>query len=115
MDSIIKYSLELLSIKSVQEKAEKDAPFGKGTAEALDYVLKLAGSMGFKCVNLDNYIGYAECGEGKPFAVLGHLDTVPIGDGWTKNPLGEMRCARRQTSHACLPSGDGRPFKGKDA
>lgn len=90
MDSIIKHSLELLGIKSVQEKEEKDAPFGKGTAEALDYVLKLAGSMGFKCVNLDNYIGYAECGEGKPFAVLGHLDTVPIGDGWTKNPLGEI-------------------------
>lgn len=90
MDSIISYSLELLGINSVQNKPQKDAPFGEGTAKALGYVLNLASSMGFKCVNLDNYIGYAECGEGEPFAVLGHLDTVPIGDGWTKNPLGEI-------------------------
>ena len=90
MDSIISYSLELLGINSVQNKPQKGAPFGEGTAKALGYVLNLASSMGFKCVNLDNYIGYAECGEGEPFAVLGHLDTVPIGDGWTKNPLGEI-------------------------
>ncbi len=90
MDNLIKYSLELLGINSVQSAATPTAPFGIGTAKALEYVLTLAKNLGFKTVNHDNYIGYAECGEGEEFAILGHLDTVPIGEGWTRNPLGEL-------------------------
>lgn len=90
MDNLIKYSLELLAIDSVQSEATPTAPFGQGTADALTYVLNLAKGLGFKTVNHDNYIGYAECGEGEEFAILGHLDTVPIGEGWTHNPLGEL-------------------------
>lgn len=90
MDNLIKYSLELLAIDSVQSEATPTAPFGQGTADALKYVLNLAKDLGFKTVNHDNYIGYAECGEGEEFAILGHLDTVPIGEGWTHNPLGEL-------------------------
>ena len=32
----------------------------------------------------------AEIGEGEPFGILGHLDVMPVGKGWTKNPWGEI-------------------------
>lgn len=83
--------MKLLSIDTVQDKAEEGAPFGKGNKDALDFVLSLAKDMGFKTKNLDGYIGYAEIGSGKEtFGILGHLDTVPIGKHWTKNPYGEI-------------------------
>lgn len=90
MDNLIKRCLELLEINSVQSEPASGAPFGLGTLKALNYVLDLAKDMGFKTVNHDGYIGYAECGNGDDFAILGHLDTVPIGEGWTKNPFGEL-------------------------
>jgi succinyl-diaminopimelate desuccinylase len=38
-------------------------------------------------VNLDNYVGYAEYGDGDEYiAALGHLDVVPEGDGWKYPP-----------------------------
>jgi succinyl-diaminopimelate desuccinylase len=43
--------------------------------------------MGFKSVNMDNYVGYVEYGEGEEYiAVLGHVDVVPEGSGWTYEP-----------------------------
>jgi succinyl-diaminopimelate desuccinylase len=45
---------------------------------------------GFKTVNLDNYIGYAEVGEGEQLiGVIGHLDVVPAfkEDGWNTDPF----------------------------
>ena len=44
----------------------------------------------FKVVNLDNYIGYAEMGEGEEVVgVIGHLDIVPAAesDGWDTDPF----------------------------
>ena len=47
--------------------------------------------MGFRVKNLDNYVGYAEIGEGDEYiAILGHIDVVPEGDisKWSVNPYG---------------------------
>lgn len=39
--------------------------------------------LGFKVVNLDGHVGYAEYGDGEEYvAALGHLDVVPEGDDW---------------------------------
>jgi succinyl-diaminopimelate desuccinylase len=66
-----------------------DAPFGPGPAEALRKALEIAAGLGFRTVNLDNYIGYAEYGAGDEYvAVLGHLDTVPEGENWSHAPFG---------------------------
>ncbi|MDR2634676.1 MAG: Sapep family Mn(2+)-dependent dipeptidase [Clostridiales bacterium] len=89
-DELVKETLKALAIATVQEDASSGAPFGAGNAEALKSALNLARSFGFTTRNLDGYAGWAEIGEGDLFGVLGHLDTVPIGDGWTRSPLGEI-------------------------
>ncbi|URZ07735.1 dipeptidase PepV [Clostridium felsineum] len=88
-DDMVSSIQDILRIKSISGEKEGNAPFGKGTADALEYALKLAERLGFKTVNLDNYVGYAEYGEGEEYvAVLGHLDVVPEGDGWNYPPYG---------------------------
>lgn len=65
-----------------------NAPFGQKTAECLQHFLSLAESLGFETHNYDNYIGEVIFGSGEEFAILCHLDVVPAGDGWTKDPFG---------------------------
>lgn len=73
----------LLSIKSVSVDGDDDAPFGKGCAEALDYMLNLCDSFGFRTKKCSNLTGYAEIGEGTEIiGILVHLDVVPEGSGW---------------------------------
>src|SRR5690606_26330365 len=59
-----------------------------GVAEALEYLLDLARRDGFETKNLDGYAGHVEYGEGEELiGVLGHVDVVPPGDGWTTPPF----------------------------
>ena len=88
-EEIIKRLGELVSINSEQSEAEADAPFGKGPKEALHAALDMLEKDGLKTVNLDNYIGYGEMGEGDQLiAIVGHLDVVPARreDGWNTDP-----------------------------
>lgn len=86
---IIKSTQEILKIKSVKDEKKPNMPFGEGVYLALDYALDLAKNMGFKTKNIDNYVGYAEIGEGdETVGILVHLDVVPEGDGWTYSPYG---------------------------
>lgn len=81
---------ELVSVESVRdkEKAEENAPFGPGPAKALDTLLEMAKRDGFDGHNYEGYAGTVSMGDGEEtVGVLGHLDIVPLGDGWTKNPL----------------------------
>lgn len=92
MDKIFNETVETISeiikFNSEQTPPEKDMPFGKGNRDCLHYFLSLASSFGFETVNYDNYAGEVIFGEGKDFAVLAHLDVVPAGSGWTKEPFG---------------------------
>lgn len=86
-ESIIKSTQEVIRVRSVQEKSKEGMPFGEGPGKVLDRALEISKSLGFKTVNMDGYIGYAEYGEGKDYvAVLGHLDVVPEGDSWKYPP-----------------------------
>lgn len=86
-EEIIKSVQESISIKSVTDEAKEGMPFGEGVHRALEHCLRLSESLGFKTVNVDNMAGYAEYGQGdEMIAVLGHLDVVPEGDGWTYPP-----------------------------
>lgn len=85
-DELLQRTKEFLSIESVldESSAGPGAPFGKGVAEALKYLLDLARRDGFQTKNLDGYAGHVEYGEGKELiGILGHVDVVPPGDGWT--------------------------------
>lgn len=80
---------ESLRIPSVQGEAADDAPYGIEVRRALDHALTAAEKLGFTTVNVDNHMGWCEYGEGEEMvAVLGHLDVVPAGDGWTCPPYG---------------------------
>ncbi|WP_312354604.1 dipeptidase PepV [Aminipila sp.] len=100
-DEMIKTLQELVSIKSVEDKPAPDAPFGKGVAEALDYMLQKAEAEGFDAENIDNYGGHIEFGgytldeEGQivgtneeVMGIIGHLDVVPEGTDWEYDPFG---------------------------
>ena len=80
----------LIKIPSVKGEAKPGAPFGVPAREALDTALKICETLGFKTENIDGYAGHADLGEGPvsdALAILGHLDVVPVGDGWTKEPF----------------------------
>lgn len=88
-DEIIENTREILKIKSVEDKSQANMPFGKGVNDSLEYVLKLCEKLGFKTCNLDNYLGYAEYGEGEQMmGILVHLDVVPEGNNWSYPPYG---------------------------
>jgi len=86
-DELITSTQEVIRIKSVEDEPQKGMPFGKGPYDALCYVLDLGEKLGFKAKNLDGYAGHLDFGEGEEVVgVLGHLDVVPEGDGWTFPP-----------------------------
>ena len=87
-DEIVNSTVEILKFDSSMKDAEENFPFGKETADCLAYFLDLAKSMGFETRNYDNYVGEVVFGEGKPFAILAHLDVVPAGGGWDYPPFG---------------------------
>jgi len=74
-------------IPSVYQEDASGYPYGRSVQNCLEYMLKLAGDMGFSTVNMDNQLGWCEYGEGaEMIAVLGHLDVVPEGEGWSVPP-----------------------------
>jgi succinyl-diaminopimelate desuccinylase len=82
----------LISIPSVKSEPLPGAPYGKYTAEALDYMLSLGRECGFSVKNIDGRVGYIEWGSGdKMVAILCHLDVVPPGDGWETDPYTLVR------------------------
>lgn len=79
----------LLRIRSVENRGENGTIFGQGAQDCLDYCLALSERLGFRTQDVDRYCGYAEYGSGEELIiVLGHLDVVPEGDGWTHPPYG---------------------------
>lgn len=86
-DKLIEDTQKVLQINSVVKYEENGTRFGTGVTKALNFVLSVAENMGFKTVNLDDYVGYVEYGEGEDYiAVLGHLDVVPEGNDWIYPP-----------------------------
>ena len=80
---------ENLRIPSVEEAPADGAPYGIACRESLNHVLKTAAELGFRTENVDGHMGWCEYGEGEEMiAVLGHLDVVPAGDGWSFDPWG---------------------------
>lgn len=74
----------LVSIDSVEGEPAPGAPFGPGPAAALDEALKLAGEWGLITENHEGYVGTADLCHGEDaLHILGHLDVVAPGEGWT--------------------------------
>lgn len=70
-------------------------PFGRNVHDALLHMLEKGEELGFDAHNVDNYAGYIEFKAGeteegteepKVCAIVGHLDVVPEGTGWSSDP-----------------------------
>ncbi|MGL4522096.1 MAG: dipeptidase PepV [Bacilli bacterium] len=90
-EEIISRLIALLEIPSIKSSTrEEGAPFGHEIAKALEYMLEMAKEDGFTVKNLDGYVGVIDwkCDSSEQtFGILGHLDVVPPGEGWTKHPF----------------------------
>ena len=81
----IQACIQFKSVKDV-EHAAPGAPFGPGIQEALEWTLALGEKFGFTVKNVEGYAGHIEMGTGDLLGILGHIDVVPEGDGWSVPP-----------------------------
>ena len=79
--------IDIVRIPSVQGVPKEGKPFGENVDNALKKALEISEKLGFKIRYMNGYIGYAEYGEGEDYvAVVGHLDVVKEGEGWSNSP-----------------------------
>ena len=90
-EEAIKLLQDLVRINSVldYDTASTHAPFGKGINDCLEFMLEKAKKDGFETFNDEGYVGVVTLnGKTKEeIGVLGHLDVVPVGEGWTYPPF----------------------------
>ena len=88
---MIEFLKEMISFETTQGEESENAPFGKINAKCLERYLEEGRKMGFETKNVDGYAGHVEWKSNKKdaelFAVLGHLDVVPAGEGWDTPPF----------------------------
>ena len=102
-ESIVADIERVVRIESTEDlsAAKPGAPFGPGPRAALTEALDIARGMGFEVHDVDGYVGYADLpGESDTqIGIIGHVDVVPAGPGWTVEPF-----AARATSWAVASS-----------
>ena len=86
-DETVQAVSKALQFDSTQKPAVDGCPFGKETADCLQWFLALAESFGFQTNNYDNFVGEVVFGEGEDFAILAHLDVVPASGEWKFPPF----------------------------
>ncbi|MFI3284933.1 MAG: Sapep family Mn(2+)-dependent dipeptidase [Erysipelotrichaceae bacterium] len=87
-EEMIKDLATLVSYNSELDESDPKYPFGLENARCLEAALQIFENYGFKTTNLENYCGYGEVGSGeKLIGILGHMDIVPVGEGWDSDPL----------------------------
>lgn len=89
-DELIENIRKWVAIPSVQgAPAGANAPFGAEVRRMLDTALEDGRRFGFAVRDIDGYAGDISYGSGpQTMGMLAHLDVVPLGDGWTHDPLG---------------------------
>ena len=88
-DEFVQTLQEWVRMPSVKEEPAEGAPFGPGISRMMKLAGATAEKMGFRVRFFDGYACDATLGD-RPevLGVLGHLDVVPVGDGWRKDPFG---------------------------
>ena len=85
----------LVEVESVEDlgAAREGAPFGPGPREALDRALAIAGRCGLEAHDCDGYVGFADLPGASEvqLGIIGHVDVVPAGPGWTVDPFAVTR------------------------
>ena len=87
-DDFIHHLSRWIQVPSVKADPADGAPFGKDVRRMLDMAMVDAETMGFMTRAFDGYACDITLGDApEAIAVLGHLDVVPAGDGWTVPPF----------------------------
>lgn len=95
-EAMIDDIMKIVSIDSLPSKPQEGMPFGEGIATCLEEALAMSEKLGFTTKNIDGYMGYAQYGEGDDYiAAVGHLDVVPVGEGWNTPPFVATRINQR--------------------
>ena len=84
-DNYIKDLISAINIRSVATPGEGGYTFGTGCAQMLDWALARGRELGLETENDEYYCGsliYRGSGD-QEVALVGHLDVVPEGSGWT--------------------------------
>lgn len=85
----------LVQVESVEDlaAAQEGMPYGPGPRQALDRALALAARYGLDAHNCEGHIGYADLpgSSGAQIGIIGHVDVVPAGPGWTVQPYAVTR------------------------
>ena len=88
-EELLRSLQESIQIPSVEGTPEEGAPYGREIRRCLDHALATAEKLGLRCGRMDHQVGWCEYGDGEEMvAVVGHLDVVPAGEGWTFAPFG---------------------------
>ena len=82
---------KLVAVDSHEDlsRAGEGAPFGPGPRAALDAATQMMAGYGFDMHDCQGYCGYFDIPgvSGRQLGIIGHLDVVPAGDGWTREPF----------------------------
>lgn len=88
-EDFVKTLQEWVRVPSVKGEPAEGAPFGCEIGKMMDLAAETGRKMGFDVRTFDGYALDMTLGEAEEkLAVLGHLDVVPVGDGWVKPPFG---------------------------
>ena len=88
-DRILSLLRDLVRINTEHAAPAPGAPYGEGCELALRRALLECESRGMRTSRLGQKVGIAEVGEDGPLVAFPvHLDVVPAGDGWTRDPYG---------------------------
>lgn len=91
-EAMIQDLVDLIGFASLtdEDNSHVGAPFGDAINESLLWFLDKAKADGFDVDNVDGYAGICSFNSdaSESVGVLGHLDVVPVGEGWTKDPFG---------------------------
>ena len=88
-DEFLKALDAIMQIQSVKGEPAPHAPFGKGPRAVLDAVVKLGQQYGFQTGIVNDAMAYVQWGDDNDdyVGIVGHLDVVPAGDGWSYPPF----------------------------
>lgn len=89
-DELLAELQQLIQIPSVldEKQSSTDHPFGPEPLKALEWMLQKGQQAGMQVKNVDQMAGHIEMGEGEELlGILGHVDVVPAGKGWTYPPF----------------------------
>lgn len=94
-DAIMSDLETLIGIDSSQDldSVTASAPYGTGVRAALDAALAMANGYGFEVHDADGYYGFAQVNgkSAKTLGIIGHLDVVAAGEGWSVEPFALTR------------------------